>query len=131
MAIALYCMNLLVPVQVIKAKYPGGWAQCLKDHEAWINGKVWFDEHLFHDGAMDPQAIGNLIKKWSALGFEITEVRDGRTAWKDVCCIEYAGHDWPAWLELTTDGVTAYLAGTEPGERVTPDWLKNIRKQKL
>ena len=129
MAVALHFMNFLVPVSVIKAKYPGGWKQCLIDHQAWINGRVWFDEYLFHDGAMDPQSIERLIEKWGNLGFEITEIKDGRTAWKDACCIEYAGHEWPEWLELTSDGVTAYLAGNDPGERVTSDWLKNKSKK--
>lgn len=122
MAVALIYMNLLVPVQTIREKYPGGWQQCLQDHKQEIErGRVWFDDHLFHDGAMGSQDIELLISKWEKRGFQSVKVVDGHTQWADLCCLEYAGHLMPDWLELGPHGHSAYPAGTDPGETVTPE----------
>ena len=52
MAIALEFLDFIVPIAVIKEKYPGGWAQCLKDREERIGETILYDEHLWRDGAM-------------------------------------------------------------------------------
>lgn len=131
MSIALIYMNFLVPIQTIKEKYPGGWEQCLKDHEIEIaRGRVYFDEHLFRDGAMDPRMIDSFIATWETRGFQITKEVDGHTQWADMCCIEYLGHHMPEWLAFMDNGCTAYLAGSAPGERVTPDWLAKMQTRK-
>jgi len=57
MAVALEFIDLIVPVAVIRTKYPGGWDQCLRDHEFLIGGRVWFDDHLFSDGAMSSRQM--------------------------------------------------------------------------
>jgi hypothetical protein len=64
MAVQLEFINFIVPIKVIKQKYPGGWEQCLKDHEDLIGGRVWFDEHLLRDGAMNPLDISYLLEEW-------------------------------------------------------------------
>lgn len=38
MTIALEFIDLIIPIHVIEQKYPGGWAQCLADHEQLIGG---------------------------------------------------------------------------------------------
>lgn len=127
MAIALIYMNFLVPVKTIREKYPGGWDQCLKDHAQEIKrGRVWFDDHLLHDGAMGPIDIEALIRRWARWGFQISKEVDGHTQWADICCIEYLGHRMPEWLELGPHGHSAYKAGTDPGEIVTPAWMKRM-----
>ncbi len=65
-------------------KYLGGWKQCLKDHESMVGGRIWYDDHLFRDGAMDPMGIKDLVEKWKCLGFY---THDG-VKWIDVCVIE-------------------------------------------
>lgn len=119
MSIALEFIDFVVPIAVIREKYPGGWEQCLKDHENLICGRVWFDEHLLRDGAMSPQGIGALVDEWTELGFEPTEERDGRLVWKDCCVVEslLGGPTLPCnWLEIGEDECAAYLKGTDPRE---------------
>ena len=54
MAVALECINFIVPFSVIRKKYPGGLVQCLLDYRGFVgSGPIWFDEHLFRDGAMN------------------------------------------------------------------------------
>ena len=119
MAIALEFIDFIVPIAVIREKYPGGWEQCLKDHANIIGGRVWFDEHLLRDGAMSPMGIENLIDEWTTLGFQPFEERNGQNFWKDCCVAEsiFGGATLQCdWLAIGEDGCSAYLRGTEPGE---------------
>lgn len=68
MAIALEFIDFVVPISVIREKYPGGWEQCLKDHRQLIGGRVWFDAHLFRDGAMNPLDIKVPLGRVDRLG---------------------------------------------------------------
>ncbi|MBL8421311.1 MAG: hypothetical protein JNK92_11825 [Dechloromonas sp.] len=68
---------------------------------------------------MNPTDIGSLVEKWSALGFEPTENRDGNPVWKDFCVIEslFGGPTLPCdWIEISNDGSSAHMKGSEPGE---------------
>ena len=70
MAVALECINFIVPFSVIRKKYPGGLVQCLLDHRGLIEGSgpIWFDEHLFRDGAMNDLDIMLILSRWEAWG---------------------------------------------------------------
>ena len=61
MAIQLEFINLIVPIDTIKAKYPGGWEACLEDHKDAIGGRIWYDDYLFRDGAMSPMDMQFLV----------------------------------------------------------------------
>jgi hypothetical protein len=119
MAIALEFIDFVVPIALIRQKYPGGWAQCLQDHERLIGGRVWFDEHLLRDGAMNPADIESLVDEWTSLGFQPATELDGQRIWQDCCVVEsmLGGPTLPCdWLELSEDGRSAWLKGTQPGE---------------
>lgn len=119
MAIALEFIDFVVPIALIRQKYPGGWAQCLQDHERLIGGRVWFDEHLLRDGAMNPADIESLVDEWTSLGFQPTAEVDGQRIWQDCCVVEsmLGGPTLPCdWLELSEDGRSAWLKRTQPGE---------------
>lgn len=126
-AIALEFIDFVVPIGVIHQKYPGGWQRCLKDHERLIGGRVWFDDHLFRDGAMNPRDIGRLVEEWQDLGFEPFVELDGRRVWKDVCVIEslFGGAtlrcDWVAIDEVTGG---AYMVGTQPGALIGREQMR-------
>lgn len=40
MAIALEFIDFIVPIALIRQKYPGGWEQCLRDHEVPIEFRL-------------------------------------------------------------------------------------------
>jgi len=40
MAIALEHIDLVIPIAKIREKYPGGWKQCLRDHEQLFGARV-------------------------------------------------------------------------------------------
>ena len=104
-------INFIVPIKIIEEKYPGGWTKCLEDHANLIGGRVWYDNHLFHDGAMNPKDIGSLVEEWTAMGFECTGEKDGQKYWKDGCVYEamFGGPTLPCnWIE--SDATNSYVS---------------------
>jgi len=123
MSIQLEFIDFIVPRAVIEEKYPGGWVQCLKDHERLIGGRVWYDEHLFRDGAMNPMDIEALVNEWQRLGFNThKENEDGMPIeWLDVCVCEglLGGPTLKCdWLDVDLDNRTASLKGSYQGKNV-------------
>ena len=118
MAVALEFIDFIVPIQVIRARYPGGWEQCLRDHAGLLGARVWYDEHLFRDGAMNPNDILELLEQWEDFGFAPTASRNGVTVWHEVCVVEslFGGPTRPCdWLEVDVGQRTAHLKGHAPG----------------
>lgn len=118
MAVRLEFIDFLIPIATIRAKYPGGWEQCLADHARLVGGRVWYDEHLLRDGAMNPRDIGNLVEEWAALGFTPTTECNGAKRWQDVCVVEsfFGGATLPCdWIEVDCEQRIAYLRGTDAG----------------
>jgi len=127
MSIQLEFINLIVPIKTIEEKYPGGWEKCLTDHIDLIGGRVWYDEFLFRDGAMNPMDIGHLVKQWEKFGFHTHDGGDKPTKWIDVCVVEvmFGGATLPCdWIEV--DGDIAYLRNESKGEAIGRDNI-NIR----
>ena len=118
MAIALEFINLIVPIHIIEIKYPGGWEKCLSEHKPLIGGRVYFDDHLFRNGAMAPRDAEDLVDDWARHGLETTREIDGERHWWDCCVVSFPfGVSLPCdWIEISDDGYSAYLKGTEPGE---------------
>src|SRR5579864_2856956 len=112
MAIALEFIDFVVPIATIVQKYPGGLDQCLADHSSLIGYRVWYDEHLFRDGAMSQAGIGCLLAEWTELGFVPTETVRGGLRWKDVCVVEtlLGGATLPCdWLAVDLADRVGYL----------------------
>ena len=107
MAIALEFIDFVVPITATREKYPGGWDACLRDHEGLIGRRVWFDDHLFRDGAMNTGDVREIARRWKALGFDLNEMKRGVMHWKDVCVIEsiFGGPTLPCeWIEGRVPG---------------------------
>jgi hypothetical protein len=115
MAIQLEFINLVIPITVIDAKYPGGWVQCLEDHHEALWDRIWYDDHLFRDGSMNKKGLASLLNSWASIGLVLTEEADGRTYWKDLCvCEQDFGSHYPCpWIAF--DGLTAHHHGSNPG----------------
>jgi len=119
MAIALEFIDLVVPIATIRKKYPGGWEGCLRDFGYLVGETVWYDQHLFRDGAMTKLDMEDLLERWEGLGFQLKDLDDGQQVWKDVCVVtaSFGGPTLPCeWLIFDGEKRIAYLKGTEPGE---------------
>ena len=122
MAIKLEFLDFIVPIKTIKKKYPGGWNQCLKDHNNLIGGRVWYDEHLFRDGAMSSNDIGHLVEWWANKGFDTYDESDN-PKWLDVCVVQsiFGRTTLPCdWIVV--NGRTAHLKYEPAGYVVGSDF---------
>ena len=128
MAVKLEFINVIVPISVIETKYPGGWEKCLSDHNAAIGGRVWFDEYLFRDGAMNPMDTGLIVERWAKLG--LTPAIGDPQKWADLCVVEglLGGPTAPCnWIEVAEDGSSASLKGAPSSPVIGRD---NVRMPK-
>lgn len=119
MAINTQFINFIVPIETIEAKYPGGWAQCLRDHAHLLHGRCWHDDFLFRDGAMNPIDMKTLANRWEEMGFQITKEVDGKTMWADFCVYEEIfGSAYECdWLIEASPGTVAHV--NDPQTEVT------------
>jgi hypothetical protein len=118
MSINLSFIDFVVPIARIKEKYTGGFEKFIYDHRRSLGGVDYFDQHLFHTGVMSVDSIERLKERWKALGFEDTEVIDGKEVWKDYCVFVSLLQRTirPChWLRVDENERAAYLAGTDPG----------------
>ncbi len=136
MAVALEFINVLVRIDAIRKKYPGGWEQFLVDEEKAIGSIGWYDDHLFRLGAMSPGDVGYIVDELIANGLEVHREVDGKPVeWLDICVVAFFGPTLKCeWFCFTDDGYGGYLKGTEPGRLMTRDdfpefdwatWYKN------
>ena len=84
MSIPIEFMNIIIPIAVIEAKYPGGWAQCQIDLQVNEAGSPrWSDGELFRDGAMNHWDMNAIIGFWEELGLVGEFGRGSTRRWKD------------------------------------------------
>jgi hypothetical protein len=121
MAVALEFLNLVIPIEKIEQYYRGGWERYLEHHEHLIGRRIWFDDHLLRDGAMNPKDMSVLIDEWVDTGLRTIEETNGKPRWVD-CCVIASIFDAPTlpckWVQLSPSGWSASLKGHPPGEVV-------------
>jgi hypothetical protein len=118
MAVRLEFIDVLVPVYVIEERYPGGFHQCLADHQSLIGRRMWHDGRLLRDGALDPKGAMALVEGWQTLGVEPLMWIDRKLAWKEVCVVDSAaGGPTVAcdWLDWDPKQRIAWLRGAARG----------------
>jgi hypothetical protein len=123
MAIALEFIDLVIPVALIRDRYPGGWEACVRDHESLIGRRVWFDEFLWRDGALTVADIEARVSGWAVLGFRPTTARGPERRWDDLCVInaDTRGSILACpWIEIDAAAKVAWYTGTARGEWVGP-----------
>ena len=118
MAINTEFIDLIVPIETIRRKYPGGWEQCLQDHAPLLGGRVWHDDYLLRDGAMNPMDMQRLVEEWEAMGFTATAEVNGQKQWVDSVLLDLLSEFHirnrevvPA-LECNTDLLEAFAVPT-------------------
>ena len=124
MAVQLEFINLIMPISVLEEKYGEGLQGYLKEHSRSIGKVLWHDDAVVRvTGAMDPEMIDIWIEEWSKLGFQPTELIEGKTVWKDLCIVDSNGfseHD-SRWIVVDGAERIAWFRGTEPGETIGRD----------
>lgn len=134
MAVALEFIDLLIPVALIREKYPGGLEACAADHERLLGRRVWLDEHLFRDGALTLPEIDARIAGWAVLGFKPWSGSGASRCWSELCVVDLrqGGPTMPcAWLAYDADSRIAWYTGTARGAIAGPTRRAAVRRDDL
>lgn len=83
MAIGLTFINLIIPIENIEKKYPGGFKQYKRE-----NQHIRFDNFLVMKGAMSAYDIESYEKECEAFGLVGVVEKNGKEHWQDFCVVE-------------------------------------------
>ena len=115
MPIQLECLNLVIPIHKLKKKC----AKVLGDIDTFLDQAqsqdgIWFDEHLYREGAMNSLDLMLRLEKWKKAGLKLTRKRSGVVEWDDLCVVDsFSGPTLPCrWLKYNSVKLSAWLAGT-------------------
>lgn len=124
MAIQCEFIDFIIPIDKINSVYPGGFKKFKDDHKQGFFGRLYHDDFLFRDGAMNPIDIDGLVNEWEAMGLKGIKEIDGQEQWLDFCVVEgmYGGPTLPCdWLEYDSENNCVYLKGKPKGELIGPN----------
>ena len=121
MAIRCEFIDFIIPIDKIDLVYTGGFKKFKDDHIQGFSGRLYHDDFLFRDGAMNPIDIDGLVNEWEALGLKGIKEIDGQEQWLDFCVVEgmYGGPTLPCdWLEYDNEKNCVYLKGKPKGKLI-------------
>lgn len=84
MAIGIRFINLIIPIENIEKKYPGGFKQYKRDNE----NRFVHDNYLVMKGAMSPWDMESHAKECEEFGLVGVVQKDGFEQWQDFCVVE-------------------------------------------
>lgn len=130
MTIGFDFIAIIVRVDAINRKFPGGLTACLdywhdRDMDVWHDGNL-----LYGGGTMSGRGVPDLIRSCQIHGIETHLEEDEKIVeWIDACVCEILSSFSTracSWLRGNSDDV--YLARTEPEDMVyDPKWLREER----
>ena len=91
MAVELEYISLIIPISKIEEHYPGGFKQYKTDNADSIKRRIWYDQYLVRDGAMNGMDMEMMIREWEMMGFTSITQEDGQQQWKDLCVVDFFG----------------------------------------
>ena len=112
MPVALEFINIIVPIEVVDRYYPGGFTAFKSEKSDMFGGRLWHDDYLLRDGAMNPMDAKATVDYWQNLGASPQGNVEGKLIWKDVCVVEHmlGGITLPCdWIVLDKDRSCAYM----------------------
>lgn len=80
--IGKHLYNLKIKLIVFSIK------ELLEIDKNWIGKTIWYDEHLYREGAMNVADIEMIIRKWEKRGLKLLEEVDGKKVFKDLCAVD-------------------------------------------
>jgi len=85
MAIRVMFINLIIPIENIEKKYPGGFEQYKIDNE----DRIAYDNYLVMKGAMSPWDMESHVKEIEEFGLVGVVEKNGVEQWQDFCVVEW------------------------------------------
>jgi hypothetical protein len=124
MSVAIQFIHLFIPMSLIDEQFQGGWPRWRIENERLIGQSAWFDQHLYTQGAMGGLDIDGHAVRWKRAFPELFPGPEGlEKPWnKGVGEFLVARGGRVDWFCI--DGYVTYLTGTEPGQRISRDNVK-------
>lgn len=101
MSIELECVNIIIPIQILRKKCLrlGDVDQFLYDRT--VNGiGYWRDDYLYREGAMDSMDAQRILNSWKREGLKLAQRKRGELQWCDLCIVDISGPTLPCpWLK--------------------------------
>lgn len=84
---AVHCefIDIIIPIANINRVYPGGFATYKAEHKEEFKGRMYHDDFLFRDGAMNQQDAKDIVDEWTKRGLIPLTVIDGVEHWHELC----------------------------------------------
>jgi hypothetical protein len=122
---AIHCefIDLIIPISNIDKVYVGGFQKFKSDNIGMFSKRLWHDDFLFRDGAMDGMGMRMLCKEWEERGLVGVVDVDGHRQWKDFCVVEslFGGPTLPCdWIEVDRKSMSVFLKGQPRGQILGP-----------
>lgn len=126
MAIRTSFIHLIIPIENINKKYPGGFKQYRLDSEH----RIEYDNYLVMKGAMSPWDMESLVKECEDFGLVGVVKKDGIEQWQDFCVVEGRPTLPCEWIRQ--DGVFVYHKNDKRQVMINSfspsEWIKQFRK---
>ena len=68
MSVRCEFIDVIVPIANIERVYPGGFAAFKARYLEDFGGRLWHDDYLFRDGAMNPIDAASAVNFWRGYG---------------------------------------------------------------
>src|SRR3989344_4400326 len=114
MAIVIKFLSVIIPLaNVEKCTSVGGVKGILEKQKEYVGKRVRVDEFLYKDGAMSPADIETIVNFWQDQGLALTEIKDGKQVWKDLCVVDMASGPTLScdWLKYDKETFTVRMKG--------------------
>ncbi len=121
MAVKCEFIDFIIPISNIDRVYPGGFLQFKEDNVELFSMRMWHDEFLLRDGAMNFNDIGSLVKMWEGYGLVGLIQENGVKKFSDYCIVEslFGGVTSPCdWIEFDLIKKCVHLKGESQGKIV-------------
>ncbi len=114
MAVRCEFIDVVIPIANIERVFPGGFSAFETQNAGLFGGRLWHDDHLLRDGAMNAMDAKQVVAYWEGHGLVAMETQNGRQTWRDVCVVEHlsGGPTLPCdWIAFDSVRQCVYLKG--------------------
>jgi hypothetical protein len=116
MAVVIQGVSLVMRIDAIEARYPGGWPAFLQVHQKYLGTAAWHDAALFCISVMDGETMRLLVRDYESHGMVLYHRPEGVAGkWQDGCVFAGTRLTRPCdWIEKVGRAAVC-LKGSDPG----------------
>ncbi|MDB4657247.1 hypothetical protein OAE56_00660 [Verrucomicrobiales bacterium] len=139
MAVACEFIDIIIPIAKIDEAYPGGFQAFKQENTSLFGGRLWHDDFILRDGAMNPHDVKSAVEFWEHYGLVGQQNVGEEAHWKDICVIEamIGGATLPcSWIEFDPERRCVFHKGDSSPTVIdrshfqTPDGCSDLKTER-